>query len=393
MKKLPLHEPNLLAEDEKLILEVMRSSWVSCASPIVAEFEAKFREQTGVKHALALQSGTAALQLIVEVTAKLAGIQGAYEVLVPTLTFIATANAVSLAGGTPRLLDCGVDNLNVPANFIEEKVRREYQYDAKAKRWISKKSGLPLLALLAVHVMGWATDPKALKGICDELGIAFLEDAAEAVGCTASSGESIGTSGLAAAFSFNANKVVTTGSGGMLVTNDSRFHSIAEHLSTTAKVDAIRYTHDQIGRNLKMPALSAAMGLAQLNRLEATLVSKRRVHATYAKRLTEIGLTLHGERGGQSNYWLNNVLFPNAAEHDQALQHLLDNNVECRPLWTPIHLQPAYRHLREVGASFPNAEAFHARMLSLPSGPKLTDEQIGRVVTLIAESRRLRAQA
>lgn len=389
VQQIGLHEPLLDADDECLVLEAIRSSWVSTGGPFVARFEQEFCQYTGAKHAVSVANGTVGLSLMIDTLARTKGVAGPFDVLVPDLTFIATANAVVHAGGHPVFVDASPGSVNVSVAGIIAAINEGYQFQKATGSWASVTSGRPLLAIVPVHLLGWGCDMGALKAFCGETRIPILEDAAEAVGVFWDSGTKshLGLDGLAATFSFNGNKILTTGGGGMVITSDDVFAARLRHLSTTAKTDGLRFAHDEVGFNYRMTNLAAALGCSQLRKLPARLERKSRLAQVYQTALRNVpGVKVHSELGVKSNHWLVNVVFDRFEDRERALKHLIDQGAQARPLWTPNHLQAAYRNYPQLQTSFPEAMATWQRTLSLPSSPQLSDETICWIASIISAS-------
>lgn len=377
-----LHEPQFDAADIEIVVETLRSSWVSTGGPHVDEFERAFAAYVGMRFAVSVSSGTVGLQLLLETLKRQRAVHGAFEVLVPTLTFIATANAVIHAGGRPVFVDCERERLNVGSMQFESFLALHYV--RSGEHWISKQSGLPLLALMPAHIMGWCADMNSIREFCRRVELPLLEDAAEALGCFDLEGKHLGHHGLAACFSFNGNKILTTGGGGMVVTNDEAFARRAKHLSTTAKTDGLRFVHDEVGYNFRLVNLLAALGCSQLDKLPHRLERKTRIAALYGQVLETVrGVRIHRESHCRSNHWLVNLVFDEPAHREAALSALLGADIQARPLWTPNHLQPAYREFDQPTREYPHATWMWERCLSVPSSPQLPDEVIWRICEII----------
>ena len=383
MAGISLHEPEFDALDEELVLSALRSSWVSTGGPFVDQFEREFAVFTGTESAISTANGTIAIQLMIHVLAKRLGIDGSFEVLIPTLTFIATANAVVHAGGHPTFIDCAPGSANVGAASVDAAVRKHYRFDAAKGLWFGTKTGRPLLAVMPVHIMGWPCPMVELATLCRDLQVPLIEDAAEALGTFLPGGAHVGSTSLAAAFSFNGNKILTTGGGGMIVTNDRAFAQMAKHLSTTAKTDALRFVHDEVAFNFRMINILASLGCSQLRRLKAKLARKAVISALYESRLAKVGIKLFQVDGCQANNWLVTAVFPSFETREAALRALNEQQIHARPLWTPVHRQPAFYQLVDPEETFPAADSFWRTSLSLPSSPQLHDAEVDLVCDVI----------
>ncbi len=388
MATLPLHEPLLDESDERFVLDALRSGWVSTGGPYVDRFEKDFARFVGAEHAVSICSGTVGLQLALETLRRQKGLIGPFEVLVPSLSFIATGNAVVHAGGRPVFADTGsAASLNMSPAVVAAFVDRNYKFVESEKVWKSKSSGLPLLAVMPAHIMGWTTDVPLMAAHCAELGLPLVEDAAEALGCREPGGRPVGTRGLAAVFSFNGNKILTTGGGGMLVTNDDAFANRAKHLSTTAKSDGLRFTHDEVGYNFRLVNVLAALGCSQLEKMNERLKRKADIYLRYSAELKNTpGVEVHSEPGCTSNNWLVNARFSTNDLREQVMRQLIAGDIQVRPLWTPMHRQVAFKDFPQPERHFPNTDQLWHTTLSLPSSPQLRDDDIGRVCAVIRQS-------
>lgn len=360
-----LHEPNLEGNEERYLLECVRSALVSSVGPFVARFEKELAAFTGARHAVAVVNGTAALQMALV----MAGVQPGDEVLVPALTFVGTANAIHHAGAVPHFVDSAESTLGLDAEAMAKHLRVVAHAEGKALR--NRATGRRIAAVVPVHVYGHPVDIARLSAVCEEFGIALVEDAAESLGSYGSDGRHTGTSGVVAALSFNGNKIVTTGGGGALLTDDQELAARAKHLTTTAKKPhAWRFDHDAIGWNYRMPNINAALGCAQLERLPMFLTAKRRLAQRYAEALSGLpeARFVSEPAGCRSNYWLNVVRLAggNIERRDAAITALNDAGIGARPAWTLLSRLPMHEH--SPRAPLPVAELLEAEIINLPSG-------------------------
>ena len=386
---IPLHEPAFDEIDETFVLETLRTGWVSTAGPFVDRFEKEFAEFVGMSHAISVCNGTLGLQLTIEVLRRSLDVEKPFDVIVPSLTFIATANAVVHAGGYPIFADTAAGSLNMSPQSTRDLVQRYYDFNSDAQTWHSKSTGHRLLAVMPAHLMGWTCDMDVMRSTCHELRVPLLEDAAEALGCYERDGTHVGHHGLAAVYSFNGNKILTTGGGGMIVTNDDAFARRAKHLSTTAKIDGVRFTHDEVGYNYRLVNVLAALGCAQMRKLPGRLERKRAIVEQYRTCVgSDPDLHLYSEGTGRSNNWLANIIFPSEARREKALKALLEHDVQARPLWTPNHLQQAYANYPQPVVDFANATDIWQRCLSVPSSPQLDDSVVADISAVICASQR-----
>jgi perosamine synthetase len=383
-RRIPLHEPEFDLNDGIALLETLRSTWVSTGGPYVDRFEKEFAQFVGTRYAVSVCNGTIALQLMLESLRHEKQLSQSFDVIVPTLTFMATAAAVIHAGGHPVFVDNSETQMNMSRSAVESTIRECYRWDETARFWINRDSGRPLLAVMAAHIMGWTGAALELSKLCKDMQITYVEDAAESLGTFDQNEHHAGSQSEAAAFSFNGNKILTTGGGGMLVTNQEKLAKLAKHLSTTAKTNGLRYEHDMVGHNFRMVNILAALGCSQLEKLQDRLVRKKSIYESYEQRLQGYSEgALYQEPGIQGNHWLVNIVFNSQSIREATLQKLNELGVEARPLWTPLHLQKAFRHHTQSREQFPNAENFWKKTLSLPSSPGLKEADLAMICDVI----------
>ena len=316
-----------------------------------------------MRRAFAVVNGTAALHIAL----KMAGVQPEDEVLVPDLTFVATANAVAYCGAIPHFIDSEERTLGVDPAKLSEGLKQISEQRGGA--CFNKKTGRRIKALVAMHTFGHPVDLDALDDVCRTHGIDLIEDAAESLG-SFYKGRHTGHWGKFAVLSFNGNKILTTGGGGAILTNDEPLGKMAKHLATTAKrPHAWAFYHDQIGYNYRMPNINAAMGLAQLEQLPGFLARKRRLAERYKKELASVaGLRFFDEPSfARSNFWLNALLLvkKNIEQRDDLLKLLNENGIKARPAWTLMHKLPMYGECPRMDTS--QAEDLESRLVNIPS--------------------------
>jgi len=362
-----LHEPEFAGREWDYVKECLDTGWVSSVGSYVDRFERDLSACTGAAHAIATSNGTSALHVCL----LLAGVIPGDEVLMPTLTFIATANAASYAGAVPHFVDSEDASLGVAADRLDTHLRDVAQVvDGVC---MNRHSGRPIRALVVMHVFGHPCDLDALSEVAARWRIALVEDAAESLG-SSRHGRHTGNTGLVSALSFNGNKVVTTGGGGAILTNDAALARRAKHLTTTARVPhAWSFLHDELGYNYRLPNLNAALGCAQLERLPSMLERKRRLAARYAAAFANVGGVrfLREPAGTTSNYWLDAIVLDDshAPRRDDVLRALNDAGYMSRPVWTLMHRLPMYRDCPR--AALAEAERLEACIVNLPSSAKL----------------------
>jgi perosamine synthetase len=361
-----LHEPEFLGNEKQLLADCLDSGWVSYAGPQVRAFESKLAAVCGRKHCIATVSGTAALHAAMMA----AGVTRDDEVLIPTLTFVATANAVAYCGASPFLLDSAPDTLGIDPDGFSKALRDVAVKDGKHTR--NRKTGRRIAAIIPVHVMGHPTDDMRLSEIAANYGIPLIVDATESLGSMRGAHPAASFGDLSV-LSFNGNKIVTTGGGGAILTDDDTTADHLRHLTTTAKQPhKWAFIHDEVGYNYRMPNLNAALGLAQMERLDDFVTRKRKLAASYRDACQALnGLSFVSEPDGtRSNYWLNSVLLRRADQRDPMLEALHTAGLSARPLWELMHRLPMFASAPR-GASLAVAEDLQSRILCLPSSPKL----------------------
>jgi perosamine synthetase len=364
---LSLHEPGFQGREWEYLKDCLDTGWVSSVGQYVDRFEQMLADYTGAKHAIAVVNGTAALHACL----LLAGVGRDDEVIIPSLTFIATANAVSYCGAVPLFADSSITTLGLDAAKLDAFLREHAQGTGDDCR--NRRSGRRIAAVMPMHTFGHPVDIDALLAVCARYGLPLIEDAAESLG-SFYHGRHTGNFGLLAGLSFNGNKVVTTGGGGAILTNDAELARRAKHLTTTARV-AHRWSfiHDEVGYNYRMPNLNAALGCAQLEQLTGFLERKRALAARYDQALAGMpGLRFFRELPDtRSNYWLNTLLLDDAAagERDAALQALNDHGLGARPVWTLMHRLPMYADCPRMDLTV--AENLERRIINIPSSAVL----------------------
>jgi len=370
---IPLHTPKFDDADKELVKACLDEGWVSTAGHFVDEFEALIARACGVKHAIATTNGTSALHAALHCV----GVTEDDAVLCPALTFIATANAISYTGAKPIFLDSSIADLGIDlgklVNFLETECTHR---NAQTRH---KNTGRPIKAIVPVHIFGHACDLHALTDICRNWNIAVIEDAAEALG-SLFDGRPCGGYGTAATLSFNGNKPVTTGGGGAIVTNDESLAKRLKHVTTTAKrPHAWRYDHDEIGFNYRLPSLNAALGIAQMRKLEAIVESKRAIAKAYEARLSRLADIIWVSEPGncKSNYWLNAIILPDAPQRDLFLELTNSQEIQTRPCWTLIPHTAAYRDAIQA-PDLTQARMLESRLVNLPSSPWMLPTQTGQ---------------
>ena len=364
---LALHEPRFQGQEASFLMDCLASTYVSSVGAYVDRFESDLATLTGAKHAVAVVNGTAALHIAL----LLAGVQPDDEVLLPTFTFVATANAIRYCQAIPHFVDSEVTTLGLDAHALREHLAANTHM--KNGVCINRHTGRVIRAVLPMHTFGCPVDLGALLAVAAEFNLQVIEDAAESLG-SFYKGQHTGTSGIFGTLSFNGNKIVTTGGGGALLTNDTELARKAKHLTTTAKVaHRWEFVHDQLGYNYRMPNINAALGCAQLEQLPVFLAQKRALHDRYKQAFASVdGIRLWSEPAHcTSNYWLQSLLLdePDVALRDAILAAANDAGLMTRPAWTLMHELPMYAHMPR--AQLPVAQSIAARLINIPSSAGL----------------------
>lgn len=360
---IPLHEPRFLGNEKAYLNNCIDSTFVSSVGEYVNRFEMAVAEFTGSRHAIAVVNGTQGLF----VGLKASGIDADCDVLTQSLTFVATVNAIHYTGASPVLLDVDHQTLGLSPDAL-----KQFLYDhteVSKDRCINKVSGRRVAACMPMHTCGHPCRITEIAEICAENHIELIEDAAESLGSFYAD-KHTGRFGRIGVLSFNGNKVITTGGGGMVITEDEELAKRLRHLTTTAKVPhQWEFLHDQIGYNFRMPNLNAALGLAQLEQLPYFLGNKRQLANSYQKFFANREITFIDEPSGcKSNFWLNTILMPNEKQKINFLEQANQQGIGARSLWRPMHLLDMYRHCQRDAQR--NAEDIYRRGINLPSSAK-----------------------
>jgi len=367
-----LHEPRFAGNEWDYVKECLDSTYVSSVGKFVDRFEADLAAYTGAKYAVAVVNGTAALH----VALRLAGVQQDDEVLIPALTFVATANAVSYCGATPHFVDSDERTLG-----LDPKALREYLQSITEIRdglCVNRVTGRVIRALVPMHTFGHPVDVEGVLAVARDFHLMLVEDAAESMG-SFYHGCHTGTFGLMGTLSFNGNKTITTGGGGAILTNDVELARHARHLTITAKVThRWNYVHDEIGYNYRMPNINAALGCAQLEQLPDFLAAKRSLFERYQAAFAGVphARIVEEPDGCRSNYWLQALLLDESAacQRDAILNATNDAGLMTRPPWMPMHKLTPYLECPKM--ELPVAESLERRLINLPSSAQFGMERV-----------------
>lgn len=362
-----LHEPSFTGNEWLYLKECLDSTFVSSVGKFVDRFEVELAAFTGARHAVAVVNGTAALHIAL----KLAGVRADDEVLIPALTFVATANAVTYCGATPHFVDSEVRTLGVDAAKLRDYLAGHTEQ--RAGQCVNRVTGRVIRALVPMHTFGHPADLDGLLAVAHDFNFALVEDAAESLG-SYYHGQHTGTFGLMGTLSFNGNKTITTGGGGAILTNDPELARHAKHLTTTAKIPhAWEYRHDEIGYNYRMPNLNAALGCAQLEQLPTMLVMKRRLFQRYQSAFSpvaDVRLVAEPEQC-ISNYWLQTLMLDadQANQRDAILKASNDAGYMARPAWILMCELTPFKHCPSMDLA--GAQSLARRLINIPSSSVL----------------------
>ena len=373
---IPLSEPTLQGNEWKYVKECIDGEWVSSSGKYVNLFEQKITEYTGAKFAIACVNGTSALQ----VSLRLAGVRSGDEVIVPTLTFIAPVNAIAYNGASPVFMDAdeyyNIDIMKT-IDFIQNQT---YFKDNATYNKITNKR---ISAIIPVHIWGNAVWLDKLVPLCKKYNISVVEDACESLGTFyikgLFEGKHTGTIGELGCLSFNGNKIITTGGGGMILTNDFDLANKAKYLTTQAKDDPVNYIHNEIGYNFRLTNIQAAIGVAQLEKIQNYLKRKKEIHKQYLTCVKEIKSFIIADipNYANNNHWLN-IFMRNPVKINKVIDYLRHKNIETRPIWQLNHLQEPYKSCQSYKVE--NAPKLINQSLCLPSSVSITDNQISIVI-------------
>lgn len=385
-KFIPLSVPNLKGNEEQYVVDAIRSEWVSTGGRYITKFENNLATYLGVEGAVACQSGTAGLHLAL----RLSGVEQDDEVIVPTLTFIAAVNPVNYMGAKPIFMDCD-DTLCMDMEKLEQFCENECIF--REKKLINKKTNKQIKAIIVVHVFGNLANMEKALEIANKYHLKIIEDATEALGTyyidQDNKKQFAGTIGDYGVYSFNGNKIITTGGGGMLVAKHNEELQYAKYLSTQAKNDEVAYIHNEIGYNYRMTNLQAALGVAQLEQLEVFIATKARNYEQYIKQINKLKDTklLSFREDIRPNYWFYSLLidYPKLKMTKETLMEMLhDKGIQTRPIWGLIHMQKPYEDNQSYAIE--KALYYHEHIVNIPCSSNLTCEEIEYIVGSIGDA-------
>jgi perosamine synthetase len=362
---IPLHEPRFVGKEKEYVLDTIDSTFVSSVGKYVDHFEELTKQYTGSKFAIATTNGTLALHIAL----KLAGVKRDELVITQPLTFIATCNAIAYLNAEPVFIDIDKKTLGLSAEALEEFLFNETER-GKDGYCYHKTTGKRIAACVPMHTFGHPCEIDLIKEICNNYNIPIVEDAAESIGSTFK-GKQTGTFGLLGTFSFNGNKTITCGGGGMIITDDEDLGKLAKHLTTQAKVPhKWNFEHDHIGYNYRLPNINAALACAQIEKLDEFISDKRKLAGEYKKFFSDIGIQFFSEpANSRSNYWLNSLLMKDRMERDKFLEYTNERGIMTRPSWTLMNKLPMFKNC--ISENIPNAQWAEDRLVNIPSSVRI----------------------
>jgi perosamine synthetase len=376
----PLCVPEIRNNEWRYIKECLDTGWVSSVGSFVERFEHMVSDYVGAKYAVATVNGTTALHVALLV----GGIQSDDEVLVSTLSFIAPANAIRYIGAWPVFIDAEPDTWQIDTHKVVDFLEQECRWVNGGLR--NKATGRRVKAILPVHILGHPVDSDPIVEAARKYELVVVEDAAESLGSKYKKGRKVGHSGDIACFSFNGNKIVTSGGGGMILTDNEAWTHKARYLTTQAKDDPVEYIHNHIGYNYRLSNIQAAMGCAQMENLDEYIAAKRKIAATYKKALKDVpGISVMPEAPwALSTYWMYTVLVDSlqyGMDSRSLLKRLKEKRIQTRPLWRPLHRSKA--HASSQAYRIENADVLYEKALSLPCSVSVAKSDIERVACTI----------
>jgi perosamine synthetase len=378
---IPLSVPEIRGNEWRYVKDCLDTGWVSSVGSYVDRFEQMVAQQVGVEHAVATVNGTSALHVALLV----AGVQPGDEVLVSTLTFIAPVNAIRYVGAWPIFIDAEPAYWQMDSARVVDFLERGCRWNDGAL--YNRQTGRRVTAVIPVHILGHPVDLDPILGVAKKFGLKVIEDATEGLGA-AYKGRDLGCLGDIACFSFNGNKIITTGGGGMLVTGNEEWARKAKYLTTQAKDDPIEYVHGEVGYNYRLTNLLAAVGCAQMEQLASYVAAKRQTATRYSDKLRNVPgvVPMRNASWATSIFWMYTILIDEKTfgmDSRTLMRMLASRKIQCRPLWQPIHQSPA--HASKDMAVMPVAERLALQALSLPCSVGITEYEQDRVIDALIE--------
>lgn len=359
----PLHAPVFLGKEKEYLMDCIDTTYVSYVGKYVTEFERATAQFTGAKYAVAIVNGTAALQIAL----KLAGVNHGDEVITQPLTFVATANAIVHCGAKPVFVDVDLDTMGLSPEKLSNWLSENVKINSKSGKPINQMTNQPISAIVPMHTFGHPCRIDEIVEIANRYNIPVIEDAAESLGSYFRN-KHTGTFGLAGILSYNGNKTITTGGGGMIITDNEEFARKAKHITTTAKIShRWEYIHDEAGYNYRLTNVTAAIGVAQMEYLQKLLDNKRETASLYIKFFNDKEIIFLGEpNNSKSNYWLNTIQLKDREDRDAFLDFTNNNGVMTRPIWRLMNHLEMYKNCQT--GNIDNAVILEEKVVNLPSG-------------------------
>jgi perosamine synthetase len=358
--KYPVYQPSLGNKEKENVLECLNSTWISSKGKFITQFENSFSDYIGIQHSAAVCNGTVAIHVALLALE----IGDGDEVIVPSFTYIASVNAIKYTGAKPVFVDSEQTTWQIDPSKIEEKITKKTK------------------AIMAVHLYGQPCEMDKILSIAKKYNLFIIEDCAEAFG-SLYKGKHVGTFGDISTFSFFGNKTITTGEGGMVVTNDPSLIEKVIHLKGQGLAKNREYYHDIIGYNYRMTNICAAIGLAQLERADELIAKKIQIAKWYEEKLKNTSVVFHSEVGDvRHSFWMVSILFNDSVEREKIREHLKQNGIETRPTFYPVHLMPMYY---QEGFTLPIAEELGGRGINLPSYPDLTEIDVDFITKILSK--------
>ena len=375
---IPLSIPNISGNEWEYVKDCLNTGWISSAGSYVNKFEEIVKNYTGVKYAVACMNGTAGLQ----VSLKLANVSSNDIVIAPNLTFVATLNSIAYINATIFLIDICNSTWQLDIDLLQKWLENNTSTKSINGKLVTieKSTGKKIGAIMPVYVLGGLVDIDKLLKISSDFGIPIIEDSTEALG-SFKNGKHAGTFGLTGVLSFNGNKIISTGGGGMILTNEKEIAKRAKHITTTAKTDPLDYFHDEIGYNYRLVNVLAAIGVAQMENFENILKRKKEIDALYRKELNGVGdiKFQNNDPNSDPNCWLFTF---RTKQMRKILNYLNSNKIQCRPFWTPMNNLPMYKHLTYISEKDISSKMFK-ECISIPSSSNLTIDDQHKVISEI----------
>lgn len=360
---IPLHEPVFFGNEKKYLLDCIDTTYVSYVGKYVTQFEEITAKYTAAKYAVAVVNGTAALQIALQT----AGVKYGDEVITQPLTFVATANAISHCGANPIFVDVDKETMGMSPEKLNDWLSKNTKFNKFISKHINNSTNKPISAIVPMHTFGFPCRIDEIIEVASKYNIPVIEDSAESLG-SYYKGKHTGTFGLAGILSYNGNKTITTGGGGMVITDNKEFAKKVKHITTTAKVPhKWEYIHDEVGYNYRMTNVTAAIGVAQMESINMIINNKRETALIYSSFLKKIGFDFINELdNSNANYWLNCIKLANRNERDKFLEETNSNGVMTRPIWRLMNMLEMYKNCQ--AGNLDNAQFLEDRIVNIPSG-------------------------